>query len=80
MNVRELQEHLARMIDAGKGDFEVVYADGNGKEKPFCGFEVVEQGFFSVKEQIDKRAQLTDMAGKASRERPRLRMFTHSPF
>ena len=80
MDVKDLHKQLGQMIDNGKGDFEVVHVMGNGTERAFCGFEVDEQGFFTVRHETDKRAQLADAVGKSLRERPRLRLFTHSPF
>lgn len=80
MTVDDLAKQLQQMQQLGRGDWDVVHVMGNGVEKVICGFEVVERGFFSVGPTMDNREKLSRHVEKAQRERPRLRLFTTSPF
>ena len=80
MTVDDLAKQVLKIQELGRGDWDVVHVMGNGVEKVVCGFEVVERGFFSAGPTMDKRAQLADAVASQRRERPRLRLFTTSPF
>lgn len=78
MNVVDLHKQLSQMIDNGKGDHEVVHVMGNGQERSFCGFEVVSAGSFDLPQGAARKAGTSRMI--ADREKPRIRLFTTSPF
>lgn len=80
MTVDDLAKQLAQMQELGRGDWDVVHVMGNGVEKVICGFEVVERGYFSVGPTMDNREKLAEAVERQRRERPRLRLFTTSPF
>lgn len=80
MTVDDLAKQLAEMQALGRGDWDVVHVMGNGAEKVICGFETVERGYFSVGPTMDEREKLTSAIERQRRERPRLRLFTTSPF
>ncbi|HEY7823733.1 MAG TPA: hypothetical protein VIG24_12905 [Acidimicrobiia bacterium] len=79
MQVKDLAEQLNKMVELGKGEFDLVHVMGNGVEKEVLGFEVVEHGFFSAGPVLNGTGRGSEISRKR-RERSRVRLFTHSPF